>query len=309
MILHPGTNMSHKVFFIINHVKLLLIHVFFLLCACAPSGREGMDEAKFSNYWYQGKAEVNVFDLQQSRYGEVRPGKAVMIFVTEDFSKSKQVKLDDPEQHSSDAQKVLKLNMTREFVTGVYPYHTMLSVFTPIYEDAVAPKLSASVTEWCGQSFTQLNFKNGKYTAQQFSYFESEGDQEQQLDAQTEEELFTLIRLNPDLVPLGNVILIPSLIFQRFSHHPLQVEQASLSRKAIGSDQAELNIAYIEIGRKVSIRYQQQFPYEITGFTETWTNEKGEQEVTTATRTSLQLLAYWQQNGKIFEPLRKELGL
>jgi len=88
MILHPGTNMSHKVFFIINHVKLLLIHVFFLLCACAPSGREGMDEAKFSNYWYQGKAEVNVFDLQQSRYGEVRPGKAVMIFVTEDFSVS-----------------------------------------------------------------------------------------------------------------------------------------------------------------------------------------------------------------------------
>lgn len=309
MINPPGTNMNHKVYFLNNHSTLILIHVIFLLCACAPSGREGVDEVKFSSYWYQGKAEVNVFDLQQIRYGEVRPGKAVMIFVTEDFSKSKQVKLDDPEQRPSDAQKVLKLNMTREFVTGVYPYHTMLSVFTPIYEDAVAPKLSASVTEWCGQSFTQLNFKNGKYTAQQFSYFESEGDQELQLDAQTEEELFTLIRLNPNLVPLGNVILIPSLIFQRFSHLPLKAEQATLSRKALGADQSELHIAYTEIGRKVAIRYQQQFPFEITGFTETWTNEKGEQEVTTATRTNLQLLAYWQQNEKIFEPLRKELGL
>ncbi|MFM7629151.1 MAG: hypothetical protein ACKO44_06490 [Algoriphagus sp.] len=309
MINPPGTNMNHKVFFLNNHSTLILIHVIFLLCACAPSGREGMDEGKFSSYWYQGKAEVNVFDLQQSRYGEVRPGKAVMIFVTEDFSKSKQVKLDHPEERPSDAQKVLKLNMTREFVTGVYPYHTMLSVFTPIYEDAVAPKLSASVTEWCGQSFTQLNFKNGKYTAQQFSYFESEGDQELQLDAQTEEELFTLIRLNPNLVPLGNVILIPSLIFQRFSHLPLKAEQATLSRKPLGADQSELHIAYTEIGRKVAIRYQQQFPFEITGFTETWTNEKGEQEVTTATRTNLQLLAYWQQNEKIFEPLRKELGL
>ena len=83
-----------------------------------------------------------------------------MIFVTEDFSKSKQVKLDNPQERPSDAQKVMKLNMTREFLTGVYPYHTMLSVFTPVYEEVPSPKLTASVTEWCGQSFSQLNFKN-----------------------------------------------------------------------------------------------------------------------------------------------------
>uniref|UniRef100_UPI0040488B52 hypothetical protein n=1 Tax=Algoriphagus sp. TaxID=1872435 RepID=UPI0040488B52 len=280
-----------------------------VLIACAPENREGVEEAQFASYWYQGTAEVNVFDLEQSRYGEVRPGKAVLIFVTEDFSKSKQVKLDAPEERPSDAQKVLKLNMTRDFVTGIYPYHTMLSVFTPVYADSPAPKLTATVTEWCGQSFTQLNYKSGKYTVRQFSYFESERDFESKLNGQTEEELFTLIRLHPDLVPLGNVTLIPSLIFQRFAHIPLKGEQATISRKALGSDQAELKVVYGEIGRTVLIRYQQLFPFEITGFTEVWTKENGQQEVTKATRSHLRQLPYWKQNEQVFESLRKELGL
>lgn len=279
------------------------------LVSCAPESREGVEETQFASYWYQGTAEVNVFDLQQSRYGVVRPGKAVMIFVTEDFSKSKQVKLDAPEENQSDAQKVLKLNMTRDFVTGIYPYHTMLSVFTPVYEESPAPKLTASVTEWCGQSFTQLNYKTGKYTANQFSYFESEGDLESKLNGRAEEELFTLIRLHPDLVPLGSVTLIPSLIFQRFAHIPLKGEQATISRKALGSDQAEVKVVYAEISRTVTIRYQQLFPYEITGFTEVWTKENGQQEVTTATRTHLRQLPYWKQNEQVYESLRKELGL
>ena len=287
----------------------LFLFLVAVLMSCAPENREGVEETQFASYWYQGTAEINVFDLQQSRYGERRQGKAVMIFVTEDFSKSKQVKLDAPEDRPSDAQKVLKLNMTRDFVTGVYPYHTMLSIFTPVYEESPAPKLTASVTEWCGQSFTQLNYKSGKYTAKQFSYFESEGDLESKLDGQAEEELFTLLRLNPNLVPLGNETLIPSLIFQRFAHIPLKPEQATISRKMIGSDQAELTVVYGEIGRKIAIRYQQLFPYEITGFTETWTKANGKQEVTTATRTHLRQMPYWKQNEQVYESLRKELGL
>lgn len=242
-------------------LKLVLVLVILtVFTACSSSGREGVEEEQFANYWYQGKAEINVFDLQQSRYGEVRPGKAVMIFVTEDFSKSKQVKLDNPQDRPSDAQKVMKLNMTRDFVTGVYPYHTMLSVFTPVYEEVPSPKLTASVTEWCGQSFSQLNFKSGKYNAMLFSYFESEGDVESKIDAKAEEELFNLIRLNPDLVPMGNIKLIPSLIFQRFSHIPLKAEEATLSKKDLGSNQGEIEVIYSKIGRKISIRYQQFFP-------------------------------------------------
>lgn len=280
-----------------------------ILAACNSTSREGLDEDQFSKYWYQGKAEINVFDLQQSRYGEVRPGKAVMIFVTEDFSKSKQVKLDNPQYRPSDAQKVMKLNMTREFVTGVYPYNTMLSVFTPVYEDIRSPKLTASVTEWCGQAFTQLNYKNGNYHAKQFSYFESEGDTEAKINALAEDEIFNLIRLNPELVPMGNQKMIPSLIFQRFAHIPLKAEQATISKKSIGSNQAELEAIYDEIGRKLTVGYQEFFPYEILNFTETWTKANGDQEITTAVRSSMQLMDYWNKNESVFEPLRKDLGL
>lgn len=293
-----------------NHqsiISLLILLVFF--SSCSSSSREGVEEEQFAKYWYQGKAEINVFDLQQSRYGEIRPGKAIMIFVTEDFSKSKQVKLDNPEDRRSDAQKVLKLNMTREFVTGVYPYNTMLSVFTPVYDDVRSPKLTASVTEWCGQSFTQLNFKNGNYHGKQFSYFETEGDSDSKINAITEDELFNLIRLNPDLVSMGNQKMIPSLIFQRFAHIPLKAEQVTVSRKDLGSNQAEIEVVYSEIGRKFSIQFQQFFPFEILSFTETWTKSTGQQEITTATRSSMEMMDYWNKNENVYEPLRKDLGL
>lgn len=293
-----------------SSLKLFLgLSVLFFVGSCSSSSREGVEETQFAGYWYQGKAEINVFDLQQSRYGEVRGGRAVMIFVTEDFSKNKQVKLDKPEDNRPDAQKVIKLNMTREFLTGVYPYNTMLSVFTPVYDDLRSPKLTASVTEWCGQTFTQLNLKNGNYYAKQFSYFESEGDTETKLHALAEEELFNLIRLNPDLVPMGNQKIIPSLIFQRFAHIPLKAEQATISKKDLGSNQAEIEVVYNEIGRKIAIRYRQFFPYEILGFTETWTKANGQQEVTTATRSSMQMMDYWNKNANVYEPLRKDLGL
>jgi hypothetical protein len=305
--IYSSSNLKLKITEALRLVLAFLLLPFF--AACNSSDREGVEEEQFAKYWYQGKAEINVFDLHQSRYGQVRPGKAVMIFVTEDFSKSKQVKLDNPEDRPSDAQKVMKLNMTREFVTGVYPYHTMLSVFTPVNEEVPSPKLTGSVTEWCGQSFTQLNFKSGKYNAKLFSYFESEGDVESKIDAKAEEEIFNLIRLNPDLVPMGNVTLIPSLIFQRFAHIPLKAEQATISKKDLSSNQSEIEIVYSEIGRKISIRYQHFFPFEILGFTETWTKYDGKQEVTTAVRSEMQLMDYWNKNEKVFEPLRKDLGL
>ncbi|WP_111670417.1 hypothetical protein [Algoriphagus litoralis] len=295
---------SHNLQFLI-----IIFPILFLLSACSSSTREGINDEQFAKYWYQGKAEINVFDLQQSRYGEVRPGKAVMIFVTEDFSKTKQVKLDNPEDRPSDAQKVMKLNMTREFVTGVYPYYTMLSVFTPVYEEVHSPKITSSVTEWCGQAFTQLNYKNGNYHGKQFSYFESEGDSDLKINGVAEDEVFNLIRLNPELVPMGNQRMIPSLIFQRFAHIPLKAEQATISKKSAGSNQAEIEVVYDEIGRKLTVRYQEFFPYEILSFTETWTKANGDQEVTTATRSSMQLMDYWNKNESIFEPLRKDLGL
>ena len=88
------------------------------------------DHKTFGDYWYQGKAEITSYEMEQARYGEIRKGHAVLIFVTEDFSKSKQVKLDNPQKDPEDAVKILKLNFVRKFITGIYPYSIMTSVFT-----------------------------------------------------------------------------------------------------------------------------------------------------------------------------------
>jgi len=69
------------------------------------------DSNDFSKYWYQGKAEITSYELEQARYGEIHKGSAVLVFVTEDFSKNKQVKLDNPSANPKDAIPVLKLNL------------------------------------------------------------------------------------------------------------------------------------------------------------------------------------------------------
>lgn len=284
--------------------SLLLI----ILASCRPDSRSGVDEGKFASRWYQGKAEINVFDLKQMRYGESRQGKAVMIFVSEDFSRRKQVKLDNPSGAGADALKVLKLNMTREFLTGVYPYQTMLSVFTPVYEEIKSPKLVTTVTEWCGQSFIQLNWKNNAYQAQLFSYFEAEGDQSVKVKAQPEDELFNLIRLNPDLIRTGERQLIPSLTYQRFSHKPLQAADAIISKRKFGSAQAEIEVFYPELGRTLIIRYLNSFPFEIISWEEIQLTEDGKKEITSAVRSKVSMLDYWKTNAKKDEALRQTLG-
>ncbi len=39
----------------------------------------------FKQHWFDGHAEISSYELTQSCYGEQRKGKAVLIFVTEDF--------------------------------------------------------------------------------------------------------------------------------------------------------------------------------------------------------------------------------
>ncbi len=71
----------------------------------------------FKRQWYAGKAELSSYALLQARYGEIRTGEAVLIFVTEDFSTDKLVKLDEPDKESNKVR-VLKMNMTKKFVTA-----------------------------------------------------------------------------------------------------------------------------------------------------------------------------------------------
>ena len=84
------------------------------------------DPEAFNKYWYAGEAEITSYELEQARYGEIHKGTSVLVFVTEPFSRSKQVKLDNWRDQSPDNVSVMKLNMTKKFLTGIYPYSMMM---------------------------------------------------------------------------------------------------------------------------------------------------------------------------------------
>lgn len=263
---------------------------------------------QFSDYWYGGKAEVAVYDLQQSRYGEVRDGTSTLIFVTEPFSKRKHVKLDAPDSAGTDRANVLKLNKTKKYNTGVYPYSVMTSSFADV-NTADVFKVSTSVQEWCGHVYMQANQKkNGDYKYAGFSYFETEGDQEEVLSKTLlEEAIFLQVRLNKLEVGEGMQVT-PSQEVSRMLHFPYSPNDSKIELKE-GKVDNIVTVSYSNpLDLKLEVVYGKEFPYVIKGWKEQYT-KRGQTHTTTATLKSVQQLPYWGMNATKYEKVRKEIGL
>jgi hypothetical protein len=264
----------------------------------------------FKDYWYAGKAEINSYTLKQSRYGEDRDGNAALIFVTEDFSIHKQVKLDNPETDRKDKVSVLKMNFTKNFVTGIYPYSMMLSAFTPIDQNQISNtlKLTMSVQEWCGQVYSQANLKNNGYSIVGHSYFEKEADQTLYLKAVwLEDELWNRIRLDPETLPMGEIEIIPGLFFSRLNHTGLDVEKAICS-KVTADNVITYSILFSQHQRSLAIQFEKEFPHRINGWIEQ--SKQGDKTITTSATLDKQLYTdYWTKNKNEFQNLRDSLGL
>ncbi len=266
-------------------------------------------KSEFSSYWYRGEAEISSYNLQQARYGELREGQAVLIFVTEDFSKTKHVKLDNPRQADDDAEKILKLNLTKKFITGIYPYSMMLSVFTPVEQKQYNPtmKITATSQEWCGHTFTQINRIEDGYKGHLYSYFEKEGDQKFVLkNAIAEDEIWTMIRLAPEKLPRGEFNLIPGTLFQRISHCEYSVHEATGELKVSKEDKTVsiYTVTCDTLDRTLSIRFKNTFPFHILSW-----EEKHDGMTTKVTLKKAMMIDYWNKNKKSDKKLRKNLGL
>lgn len=268
----------------------------------------------FNDYWYQGEAEITSYDLEQARYGEIREGSAVLVFVTEEFSKKNQVKLDNPSRNPKDAIPVMKLNMTRKFNTGIYPYSMMMSSFTPIdvkkFPNTL--KVTNSSQEWCGHTFMQLNLGKYSYESQLRSYFESEGDKTTRLERTfLEDELWSKIRIDPSSLPQGNIDIIPSTTYARLKHIKFKNEKATASLKE-KKDGMHYNLKYKNLNRKLTIVFEKEFPYQIISWEESYKSGFGPRAktmTTKGTRKKSIMLDYWSKNGNEDAHYRKELGL
>ena len=245
--------------------------------------------------------------LKQARYGEIRDGEVVLVFVTEPFSLSKQVKLDYPKKAGNDNVSVMKLNRVRKFNTGIYDYSIITSTFTPINAKKYpfTLKASTSIQEWCGHTFTQLNLGDTAYNFKQFSYFESDGDEEKTIKkALLEEDLMTRIRINKGQLPEGKIDLIPSTIYSRFNYKKMDVEKAIIS-KTTTNNTFVYKIAYQSIDRTISIDVEKEFPYKILG----WSEDDGTGLTTTATLKASSNEPYWKQKKLTDKSKREALKL
>ncbi len=207
----------------------------------------------------------------------------------------------------------LKLNSIKKFYTGIYPYSIMTSVFTPVEVDKHATlKVTSSNQEWCGQTFMQLNNRNGKIEGLLRSYFQNESDQNFKLDAALlEDEIWTKIRLAPESLPTGEIEIIPGLQFARLRHTPLKVETATATLTATGELQV-YSIEYKKLKRKLAIKFEKDFPHRIMAWEESQMSGYGpnaKMMTTRAVKTNSILLDYWSRNKLSDSYLRDELGI
>lgn len=293
----------------VSRLFILTLWVMTLGCNNNSSREEALWQERhlsgeFKEYWFNGEAEISSYDLEQSRYGENREGTAVLIFVTEDFLPNEQVKANNRDANNIP---VLKLNATKKFLTGIYPYSIMQSTFLPLEGKSGALKITASIQEWCGQVYMQLNNRNG-FEVISHSYFQGEGDQDLKLgESYLENEVWTQLRVDPQNLPVGNLEMMPSMEFIRLSHIDIK------SYPAFGEffQDGELSVyqlKYPDLKREVRIYYEPVFPFRIEKWEET-TEKDGRKFITTATKMAEIKSAYWNKNSNNDLPLRDKLNL
>jgi hypothetical protein len=273
---------------------------------------------EFSGHWHDGRAELNGYRWQVNRYGEDRQGQAVMIFVTEPFSEARKVKVDDPARDPRDTVDVLKLNLVRDFQTGIYDYDTMTSVFSRS-GDFSPLKVSFSSAEWCGHVYEELLFERRRLRERYHSYFEGEST-EDTIDSKqggiTEDNLFIVLRgLRGPLLEAGQqtqVPFLPGAFHRRLTHQPLAWTTAEIERLAdpetvetpAGTFTAIVYVVRTAGGREGRFHVEHVYPHRIVRWA--WgpgrAAESGELSGTIRVK-------YWQLNGNGNERYLEELGL
>ncbi len=142
--------------------------------ALAPAAQRGgsPDAAwRHAALWDDGKAEFSAYEVTWRRYGQLYPGRVLLILVKEPWAPDLNVKADTPRPTGFD---VLKLNHVRDVATGIYTYHQMGSIYFR-RDTAALVKIATTSSEACGVS-TALMVEGRLQT---HSYFDGQGDRVQ----------------------------------------------------------------------------------------------------------------------------------
>lgn len=278
----------------------------FLLLATSAARAEG----PFWPHWSDGKAEISGYDLIQPRYGELRRGRAVLIYVTEPFSKSKAVKVNQWNPQDPDQFNALKLNAVRKFQTGIYDYSVMTSVFVDPAKDFAPAKVTFSSQEWCGHVFEEARF-TADASVRINSYFEGEtADLTLPITAAEDALFITLRGLAASELRAEDTTIeaLPSALDRRLHHKPavpvalnIRWSVPGVTTVPAGSFPTRTATWNRGIGGECSADIELAYPHRIIG----WRCGDGEQ----AKLLGSERIPYWQTHKEGDEALLKKLGL
>jgi hypothetical protein len=296
-------------------MRIELIAMLLAVTALTVAPGPAAAEKDFGSWWYDGKAELNGYSLEISRYGQTRTGHGVMIYVTEPFSESRRVKVNDHTKNPADTFGAFKLNLVRDFQTGIYDYNTMVSIF--VRDSNFEPvKVSFTSAEWCGHVYAELVFEEDRVRGNYFSYFEGESgvvDIAYPRGGVTEDNLFILLRgLRDDYLQPGEsrtVDYLPGVFYSRLAHNETEWTSARISRASVtemvavvaGEFEAIVYTIDIDGDRDGTFYIEAAYPHRIVKWS-LLPDIKG--ELAGSAR-----LAYWGLNGEGQESYLEEIGL
>jgi len=277
----------------------------------------GVEAQDFYGHWGDGKAELSSYRVVQPRYGELRQGYGVMIFVTEDIHRDTYIKVESP-QPQEKCLYVLKLNNVLKFNTGIYDYSVMTSVFSEVEggtEPFVLRKISLSAQEWCGHVFDEILLHERRIEGHLNSYFEAEGRRDYELEVPenfvSEDHLLIRMReLKGAFMATGEerqISLMPSLWSLRTAHVPHALVGAVLRKggqEEVDVDGGRTQAVLWQIEREGQWRkwwVEVGYPRRILKWQD---SDGGQGELLKTIR-----VPYWQLHANADEVYRGELGL
>ena len=256
-------------------------------------------------HWSDGRAEVSTYKLERPRYGEPRVGLIHLIYVTEPFSKSKRVKVNDYRYDDPDHTIALKLNVVESWRTGVYEYRLMTSHFFDAHDNLKPLKSTFSSQEWCGVSFEESTWTEDQLVIDGKSYFEGESRLLHfNAHGRFTDQLLVIARGLQSGGPRSAIFperLIESPK-QRFLSHRAAVDyRAEMERKdpirletVVGSVDSVPIHYVLSDGRACAMSVEAAQPFRIMG----WRCEGGERaDLIETSRT-----AYWRSTRRVDEP-------
>lgn len=279
-----------------------------------PDEPSASASSRFWSHWGDGRAEMNSYRATMSRYGEPREGELVLIYVTEPHDRRSWIK--DDRVDSPHRVEVMKLNVSLDFLTGIYPYSVMTSVFSPVDDWGVERfqpvKIGHTVQEWCGHYLHQVWSGREALRSLRMSYFPSDGEGITEMDVRpgTLYEDALLIQLRELDGPFADGgdwegWIVPSLWTVRRGAATPEPGRGTITRDELraesdaGAPVTRFTLRYHDYRREYDV--ESEPPGKILG----WRTSLGD---TVRLAESLRS-PYWTENDPDGRRLRVELGL